>query len=228
MRAAVLSAALLIGAVALVNAPAIQAQDGDDPGTSAGAPAARDGDPAAEPCRIPHTGYYSSNNSSSQVSPFFAAGGAGYTYAGYGGTYSPVALGTTPNAPVTSSSSNDAAGSSSAACVNPSGSSATPGGSRLELTQSVLASLPLPSTTSIQRGTDLREPVVWLIQTRNGPIMARVQPDGRYTFLAAPQASIGSTRGWRSWSGIDRPAVDGVWQSFAIWWTERGRAWPPD
>jgi hypothetical protein len=228
MRAAVLSAALLIGAVALANAPTTLAQDDDDRSTSAGAPAARDVEPAADPCRVPHTGYYSSNNSSSQSSPFFAAGGAAYSYAGYGGAYSPEALGTTPNAPVTSSSSNGAAGSTSTACVNPSDSSATRSGSRVELTQSGLASLPLPSTMSIQRGTDLREPMVWLIQTRNGPIMARVQPDGRYTFLAAPQSSFGSTRGWRPWSGIDRPAVDGVWQSFASWWTERGRAWPPD
>ena len=228
MRAVILSAALLIAAIAQANPPAAQAQGSADPSADPGAPAASGGEPVADPCRRSHTGYYSSNNASSQSSPFFAAGGAAYSYAGYGGTYSPDALGTAPNATAPSASSNGAADVSSAACVNPSGSAATPAGSRAELTQRVLASLTLPSTTRIQRGTDLREPGIWLIQTRNGPIMARLQPDGRYAFLSAPQSRIGSPTAWQPWSGVDRPVVDAVWQSFAVWWTERGRAWPPD
>ncbi len=226
MRAVVLGAALLAGAIILLQAPAAQAQGMAEPGTGAGAQGDRE--PALGPCVGAATGYYSSHTGNSQSSPLFAPGGAAYSYAGYGGSYSPSGSETGLNAAVaTPGAKRVAATMDPAACTSPIGSAAALAASGTGLDRNVLASLALPSTTSIQRGTDLRDPDVWLIQTRDGPTMARRQRDGGYAFFSAPQATGGSATLWRPWSGVDRPAIDAVWQNFAVWWTDQGRAWPP-
>lgn len=226
MRAVVLGAALMAGAVVLAHAPGAQAQGSDDPTTGPGARTAEHGGPAPEVCRGSPTGYYSSNNSS-QSSPFFGAGGAAYSYAGYGGSYSPYEDRPGPNAAVARDGTRGGAATSRTACITPLNSPGTSTGSSVGLARAVLAGLPLPSTTSIQRGADLRDPDVWLIQTRDGPVIGRGQPDGRYAFFAAPQFTSGSATAWRPWSGVDRSAVETVWQHFAAWWTDHGRSWPP-
>jgi hypothetical protein len=160
--------------------------------------------------------------------PFFAPGGEAYSYAGYGSSYSPYAA---------SGGVAPAAGSPGAnglpipaglpACTNTTTASVAAAGGDTRLSRLELVGLGLPSPTSIQRGTDLREPNSWLIQTREGPIVERIQPDGRRSFTLAPQAAGDGMAVWRPWGALDRPAVDHAWQSFAVWWTDRGRAWPP-
>jgi hypothetical protein len=164
----------------------------------------------------------------SQNSPTYAAGGEAYSYAGYGSSYSPYAA--QPLAPLDGTSAIPAAVTTTAIpseCTSPVRLPAilTARGAIAPWTTPGLVAL--PSTGSVQRGTDLREPANWLIQTRDGPVVARLQSDGTYAFVVAPPPTQSSATGWRPWSGVDRPAVDAVWQSFATWWTEQGRAWPP-
>jgi len=165
-----------------------------------------------------------------QSSQFYAAGGEAYSYAGYGSSYSPYISGAGANSAAGGDTTNGVADTVSlAACISRmrSPTTATPAVSGSGISLGNLASLPLPSTMGIQRGSDLRDPNFWLIQTREGSIVGRVDTDGRYSFFPSAQAASSATTAWRPWTAIDRPAVDHVWQDFAAWWTGQGRAWPP-
>jgi hypothetical protein len=160
--------------------------------------------------------------------PFFAPGGEAYSYSGYGSSYSPYgASGGAELAASSASANGPPIPASPPACANPTSAPVAAAGGDTRLSRLDLGSLGLPSPTSIQRGADLREPNSWLIQTREGPIVERIQPDGRRSFTPAPQAAGNGATVWRPWGALDRPAVDHAWQSFAVWWTDRGRAWPP-
>ena len=161
-----------------------------------------------------------------QGSPFYAPGGEAYSYAGYGGAYSPYAgVAGTSTVDAGSASRGGVASSGMPSCVGPTD---TPPQTRsaARLSAADLASLALPATTRLQRSTDLRDPDVWLIQTREGPMVGRVQSDGGRVFFPAPPSTSGGTA-WRPWTGLDRPAADRIWQQFAAWWIDQGYAWPP-
>ena len=89
-------------------------------------------------------------------------------------------------------------------------------------------SLPLPPTTAIQRSTDPEDQNVWLIETREGPVLGRFYPDGRRVFFMVPGGRTSAETAWRPWTEADCPAVEQAWESFAAWWTDQGYDWPPD
>jgi hypothetical protein len=249
---------LLVAVAVLTSAPAARAQDSGYPGTTLpGGGAAATGpyrcaaDTALGPsgfaygrldcpptgasgssspdrlCTSPYRGY--SGLLYSDHPPFYAPGGEAYSYAGYGSSYSPYPASTGASPPAGSVSAEVVAVStSSGGCTSQSSSPVTSGTQSARFSRLDLASLALPSPTSIQRGTDLRAPDVWLIQTREGPVVQRVQPDGRRVFTPAPETAGDGPTIWRPWGALDRPAVEYAWQNFAIWWTDQGRAWPPD
>jgi hypothetical protein len=257
MRVILLEAALLGMAVILASVPVVSAQEAACPGRAPSASAAsggagpctcpgygiardssayaygrldcpiegnRDPQSSNSSCTNPHRGY--SGLLYSAGVPFFAPGGEAYSYAGYGSSYSPYGVSEGADSAANSTSANAAPISASLpACTYPTGAPTARNDTRLSRLE--LGSLELPSPTSIQRGTDLREPNTWLIQTREGPIVEHIQPDGRRSFTPAPHAAGNGATVWRPWGALDRPAVDYAWQSFAVWWTDRGRAWPP-
>lgn len=257
MGALQLGAAVVAAVAMLASAPAARAQDGAYPSTGlplggAQAPApstcGRDsapsdpsaygrldcrllvdqGAPPADiPCSSPNRGF--SGAAYSDREPLFGPGGEAYSYAGYGGSYSPYATGAGARVmPVGVSAEGGASAPSRPDCTRATRSPSLPAPQTAAPSRLDLGSLGLPTPAGIQRNTDLREPDVWLIPTRDGPVVERLLPDGRRTFALAPQSVGNSPVVWRPWGNLDRPAADLAWQSFASWWTSQGRAWPPN
>lgn len=241
-----LAAALLLAGTALASAPAARAQDSgsaaarpltagctggaaSDPtayayGRTACRAAAEPGSPAPDRlCTSPYRG--TRGLLYSDRTPYYAPGGEAYSYSGYGSRYSPYVSDGAAAWPA--GSAGVAATTSPPTCASPTNAAAASGTASARLAPLDLATLPLPAPASLQRGTDLREPDLWLIQTRAGPIVQRIQPDGRRTFTPGPVTTGNGATIWRPWDTQDRPAVDYAWQSFASWWTAQGRAWPP-
>ena len=185
------------------------------------------GSPAGDRrCASPYAGYSGVPYGTS--SPFFAAGGEAYSYAGYGSSYSPYGSEAGANAPSGGDGMNGIVATERLApCTSSVGYPGTLGTRGTWPARDRLGLMP-PSRIAIQRGTDPQDPDVWLIQTWGGSFIGRFHRDGNRIFFPAPEPVVARDPAWRPWAGTDRPDVDHMWQSFAAWWTAQGNAWPPN